>query len=359
MRQRSGPRPAAFALCPTGTGALLRRDAQTRGMNPRAVTNDGRADLVPLAPAAWEELPDLRGAETVCADLGTIRLRGSLRATTGQLHDARLEAALVSLRRRGLLPATAPLRLVVRLRTEDRFTRGQLRDAVARRLRSPVTRGHERAIEIWLIEHARGSLRVGVRLESLEPRRASRAAERPGSLRPAIAAAMIGLAGQTPGRLLDPCCGSGTLLAEAQIAGWSAAGGDSAVDAVSTAAANVVAGVARLDARRLPFRADEFDAVVSNLPFGHRYDVQGAPVAWYRRTLTEALRVAPRAVVLAPASPAFRQALGRMKAVLCERHPIEILGRAATIWVIDRDGEPAGRGGRVGPGRWSRSMISM
>ncbi|HUR16995.1 MAG TPA: methyltransferase domain-containing protein [Candidatus Limnocylindrales bacterium] len=299
------------------------------------MTNDGRADVVPVSPTAWNDL-DLRVAETVCADLGAIRLLPSVRATAAQISESQLDASIARLRRLDLVSQGAPLRLVVRLQNEKGFSRSALRDAVARRLGSRVTRGHEEANEVWLIQDTRRSVRVGLRVKALEPVRPTRAAERPGSLRPAIAAGMIGLGGQRPGRLLDPCCGSGTILGEAQLAGWHTVGGDYAIDALESTSKNFASDVVRLDARRLPFRDNEFELVVSNLPFGHQYEMQGAPVAWYRRTLNEALRVAPRAILLAPPSPPFRQALGRLKVALAERHPVEVLGRPATIWVIER-----------------------
>jgi hypothetical protein len=59
-------------------------------------------------------------------------------------------------------------------------------------------------------------------------------------------------------------------------------------------------------------------------------------VAWYRRVLTEALRVAPCAVVLAPPSTPFHQALGRLHVDVQERHDIHLLGRRATIWALTR-----------------------
>jgi predicted RNA methylase len=337
---QTGPRLAAFALCPTGTGKLLRRDAQQRGMHVAGVTNDGRADVVFVSPRSWNELVALRGAETICADLGAVRLLPSLGATVAQVTQARLSTAMADLRRRGLLPNIAKLRLVVRLRNEHGFSRTALRQAAANQLRAQVTRGHEPANELWLLQDTRHSLRLGLRVPSLEPRRPARRVERPGSLRPAVAATMVMLAGPNRGRMLDPCCGSGSLLAEASLIGWRTVGGDNSDGAIAAAAVNATAPVCRLDSRQLPFRDNEFDALVTNLPFGHQYKIQGAPVAWYRRTLSEAIRIAPRVVVLSPASTPFRQALGRMKVTLVERHDIEVLGRPSSIWVIGRSTEP-------------------
>lgn len=138
-----------------------------------------------------------------------------------------------------------------------------------------------------------------------------------------------------PGVLLDPCCGTGTILTEAA-AGWSATGGDIDEAAVSGAAVNTGAAVVVLDARRLPFSDDAARAVATNLPFGRQHRVQGLPVAWYRRVLAEAGRVAPTLIVLAAASPPYRQALGRLPLELRARHDIVLLGEAATIWSLER-----------------------
>ena len=341
-----------FALCPPGLGPLLRRTAAAHGLQPGPVGHDGRADVVPIRGGAGARLPRLRLAEAVCADVGDVRVTPSLRATVAPIVDGRVPAAVAELRRAGHLGPAAgrrrtPVRLVVRLPHEPGFSRRALRDEVARRLGVPVTTaGDEPAVEVWLVQDRRRThtLRLGVRVPALEPVRRPRPVERPGSLRPSVAAALVSLAAATDGpdgrhrHLLDPTCGSGTILTEADAAGWCPLGADLDPGALAAAAANAGAGtpLLRLDARHLPIADDGFDAVVANLPFGHQHALAGSPVAWYRRTLAEALRVAARVVVLAPPSTPFRQALGRLPATLAERHDLHVLGRAATIWVIDR-----------------------
>jgi tRNA G10 N-methylase Trm11 len=162
-----------------------------------------------------------------------------------------------------------------------------------------------------------------------------RAVERPGALRPVVAAAMIRLV-DGDGTTLDPCCGTGTIAVEASAVGRTALAGDLDPLAVAAATANGVAPVLRLDARRLPLPADSVGAVVTNVPFGRRHLVQGDPVAWYRRVLAEALRVAPQAVVLAASTQPFRQALGKLDVDVSGRHRIELLGNRTTIWDIRR-----------------------
>ena len=84
---------------------------------------------------------------------------------------------------------------------------------------------------------------VGVRLgERPLHRRPYKHAHVPGSLKPPVAAAMLALAEVGPGmRLLDPCCGAGTILIEAAQIGAVVQGGDCDPDAVTAARANLSA----------------------------------------------------------------------------------------------------------------------
>lgn len=228
------------------------------------------------------------------------------------------------------------VRLVVRLRDERRFTRRALREALARRL-GPIVTTQEGATvaELWVLQDGPTRLRVGLRVASLGTTGPPGVVERPGALRPAVAAAMIRLV-EEPGVVLDPCCGTGTIAVEEAPTGHRAVAGDLDARAVAAAVANGVASTTRLDARCLPFASNGLAAVVTNLPFGRQHVVQGAPVGWYRRALTEALRVASQAVVLAAPTQPFRQALGRVSARLTGQYPLGLLGNRTTIWVLHR-----------------------
>lgn len=198
-------------------------------------------------------------------------------------------------------------------------------------------------VEVWVLQVGPTTYRVGLRIPGLGARAGGRRlVERPGSWRPAAAAAMVHLAGEPRGLLVDPCCGSGTILAEAERAGWSVLGGDRDAGAVEAATLNTGGVIALLDARRLPLATDAAQAVVTNLPFGEQHRVQGLPVAWYRRALAEASRVAPVLVVLATASAPYRQALGRLPLRLRSKHDIVLLGRRASIWTLERTGSTSG-----------------
>jgi tRNA G10 N-methylase Trm11 len=164
-----------------------------------------------------------------------------------------------------------------------------------------------------------------------------RVVERSGALRPTVAAAMVRLAGRPPGLLLDPCCGSGTILAEALEVGWQARGIDIDPEAVGVARHNVPkALVDEGDARRLDVEDGSVDACVSNLPFGRQYGVQGGMQTWLRAVLGELQRVTrpgARIVLLTPSVPptVLPPALR-----LTDRIPVRLLGTRTILWAYDR-----------------------
>src|SRR5579875_2808666 len=96
-----------------------------------------------------------------------------------------------------------------------------------------------------------------------------------------------------PMTVLDPCCGSGTILIEAALQGASVYGGDSdprALDAARTniAAAGVQASVQGWDAQALPLADASIDRVICNLPWGRQVAIQEQTHAMlYRRIITE------------------------------------------------------------------------
>ena len=321
----------ALVLSPPGVGSITVREARQHGVDATMISRDRRADIVGVrCPPA---LLALRTAEDVLAAVATLTVRTTASATASALDGPSLRDALDLLhrvdgtKRRGL-------RVVVRLSDERHFRRTELRSAIERQL-GRMHDPHESAHELWVVQTDRRTLHVGVRLRARSRRGARRTAERPGALRPAIAAAMVLCAG-LPRVALDPCCGTGTLLAEVAGTGGAAVGGDIDPAAVVAAERNVAVPLVRLDARRLPFATDSFEAVVTNLPFGREYGVQGSPTAWYRRTLSESLRVAPTVVVLAAPTTPFRQALGRTNVDLLDRHDVVVLGQRAAIWTMRR-----------------------
>ncbi len=152
------------------------------------------------------------------------------------------------------------------------------------------------------IEHERAF--VGVRLGKRPlHRRTYKQSHVPGSLKPAVAAALLASVGiginvkMKPGlRLLDPCCGAGTILIEAAQLGATAEGGDNGLPAITAAQTNAtLAGAAvnlRLwDAQDLPIANVSFERIVSNLPWGRRVSADAALQPLYKRICMEIERV--------------------------------------------------------------------
>ncbi|HET9587265.1 MAG TPA: methyltransferase domain-containing protein [Anaerolineales bacterium] len=181
---------------------------------------------------------------------------------------------------------------------------------------------------------------VGVRLgaQSLS-RRLYKQQHVVGSLKPAVAAALLKVAGIVPGaRILDPCCGAGTILIEASVNGISIWGGDINPEALAAARFNASqAGLAIpvrcWDARALPIADGSFDYVVSNLPWGRAVSTDGSLEALYQGIGAEIERV------LSPSGQSVlltnRPDLLHFKGLKCDRQiEISLFGQTPmiTIW---------------------------
>jgi 23S rRNA G2445 N2-methylase RlmL len=150
---------------------------------------------------------------------------------------------------------------------------------------------------------------VGVRLGKAPlHERPYKHAQRPGSLKPPVAAAMLQIANLVGGEtLLDPCCGVGTILIEATESGASTFGGDIESEALTAARVNTGTHVTLVqwDGRKLPLAGSSIARVATNLPWGGQVKVYAGLSELYGGICSEVSRVlAPggRAVVLT-ASP--------------------------------------------------------
>jgi tRNA (guanine6-N2)-methyltransferase len=232
------------------------------------------------------------------------------------------------------------------------------------------------------IEHE--TAHVGVRLAA-EPlqNRPYKDAHIPGSLKPPVAAALgwlAGVRGDADGlRLVDPCCGAGTILIEAARGGAAAVGGDIDPQAVTATRVNAAraqrhgedredasdpepvrswkavrtrasqteprapqapsaAGFSlclhRWDARRLPLANGSVPMLATNPPWGRKVNLEAAMTRFYARLGAEVARVlAPggRAVVLTHAPRLVRawplQVVRRME--------ISVYGQTPVVMVLE------------------------
>ncbi len=150
-------------------------------------------------------------------------------------------------------------------------------------------------------------------LVRLSPRplsaRAWRVVNLPGALNATIAAAMVELSRpRRAHRVLNPMCGSGTILVERLARGGAALAVGCDLDPAALAAtrANLAAAgcggaaqVARMDAAALALEDASFDVLLADLPYGHRMGSHQGNAVLYPAVLAEAARVtAPRGVLV-------------------------------------------------------------
>ncbi len=99
----------------------------------------------------------------------------------------------------------------------------------------------------------------------------------PGVMMPRIARALINIACVGAGEvMLDPFCGTGGMLIEAQLIGATAIGSDMDPFMVSGSRRNMrSADLLLADAASLPLRNESVDAVVTDLPYGQSVSILG------------------------------------------------------------------------------------
>jgi hypothetical protein len=352
------PPPAArrsrlFATCVPGLGRLMRRQLETAGgVEATGTGSDGRAEIVFLEAdrAGRAEVLRSRLAEQVFAEIGRANLaRGGM---PGAIASMAWQGEAVQRALSVWADEVRPLggSMTAQVRSEARFRRTDLRRAMSEVIAADKPRWKfadpaqlEISVSEWhdgqyvaglLLADRSGHYGAGYRSAAQDAPRAS------GSLPVTVAAAMVQLAGPPgparlpAGSLLDPCCGAGSILAEAIAAGWTADGSD--IDAGAVAAARLAAPTASVhlgDARELLMPDGCVGACVSWLPgwvVGDRWQ------AWAGAVLAELSRVTRSGgsvVLLAPEMP--RPALpGSLR--LRRQVPIRLAGRPSSIWVFRR-----------------------
>ncbi|VTS04540.1 methyltransferase [Tuwongella immobilis] len=244
-------------------------------------------------------------------------------------------------------------RLVTQMIGEHVYRRMDAGKAMAKGLGGKLPPGwvpasENAGFEVWL--NIRGSTAFcGVRLSERTMRhRAYKTEHMPASLRPSLAAAMVRLAGATPGQIvLDPMCGAGTLLAEqielaklrreGRITTW---GGDLEPNALRAAVTNLQkvgpTPLAQWDATRLPLPSAAVDRVISNPPFGKQLSTPEEIGPLYQKMIRESNRVLKpggKAVYLVSEPELLRSAIEPYGWYPERMLKVRILGQPAMIGV--------------------------
>jgi Putative RNA methylase family UPF0020 len=342
-----------YATCVPGLGRMLRRQLDAiDGVATTGTGSDGRADIVFFEAdrAGRAEALESRLTEAVFAETGRAsRAAGAgAAAVAGLAWPAGAVQRALSVWAEEVRPLAGSMsfRVVARVRSEARFRRTDLRQAmtaVISRDRPRWKTADPAQIEIWISEFHDGQYAAGLRLRIADTDQDGDDKPRASDRLPAtVAAAMVDFAGRPAaggpaGTLLDPCCNVGTILGEALVAGWAAEGYDIAERAVEAAARHAPAARVELgDARELLLPDACVGACVSRLPAGRQSRAPGEWQDFAATVLTEMSRVTRSGgavVVLAPEIPrlAIPAAL-RLRRQL----PIRLLGTGLKIWVFHR-----------------------
>ena len=325
-----------FATCPPGLGRLLRDQlAATAGVEVTGRGSDGEADV-----ALFEADRDgrkravaLRQADGVFATAGQARRDGTtdpaVLAARCWPHEG-VQRAL-SLWAEQVQPLTPALsyRITARMQTGPGSLRSGLRAALAdvvRRDRPRWQPSGQGVLQILASEWRDGDLVTGLRIGGNGP---GPGAAGPGTaVPPAVAAALVALAGRPGGVLLDPSCGTGVILAEAEAAGWTAEGTERDPGLASQAGA--AGGTVRAGHAQEILEPDgALGACVTRLPTG----TSPAELAAALAEMSRVTRSGGAVVLLAADVPrtAWPPALRLRRQV-----PVRLPGGRETIWVYRR-----------------------
>jgi 23S rRNA G2445 N2-methylase RlmL len=337
-----------FATCVPGLAPLVReRLDQLPGVKATGHGFDGRADVLLFEAGRGhrDAALALRTTEDVFVEVGRAGRSGA--GDPGQIAAAiwrpeQVQRALsIWAEQKRPLAASMTFRVIARVLSEKSFRRTELRNQLTEAIRADRRRwtvADPAELEVWACEYQAGRFVAGLRLTDARMRQhGGRSVERRGALRPTLAAALVDLAGEPSGVLLDPCCGSGTILAEAAAVGWTPVGLDIDPSAVAIARGNVPRAAVEVgDALSMSFPDASAAACVTNLPFGHQYRIPEKMTKWLRTVLTEIARVTRpggHVVLLAPDMPATV-----LPPSLCPvaAFPVRLLGRNATAWSYRR-----------------------
>lgn len=329
-----GRRTRLFATCAPGLRRMLRHQLEaTDGVTVTGTGFDGLSDIV-FAEADRDGragILRLRLADEVFAEIGRARRGTGPRAVASMIFDqAQLERGL-SVWAQEVRPLAGSMTFGVSalVLADSTFRPADLRQAMAALIAAAKPRWRpdsQPQLDVRICEWHDGQYAAGVRL-------AGAGAPRDGNPRRSIAAAMVQLAGSARRggeALLDPCCGTGVILAEALAAGWRAEGTDTdpqAVALASAAAAGATVGLG--DPRELLMSDASVAACVSVLRSGPH---QGEWQDWASAVLAELSRVTRSGgpvVLLAPELP--RSGALRLR----KQVPVRLPG-ARSIWAFRR-----------------------
>ena len=215
---RAARRTRLFATCVPGLSRMLRGQLEeSGGIECTGTGFDGRVDLVFFEADRDGRAAALasRLAEDVFAETGRANRSGgggpaAVAAMTWQPDQVQRALSVWADAVRPL-SGSMSFRVITRVLSESRFLRTDLRQAMTSVIGIDKPRwktADPAQLEIWISEWHDGQYVAGLRMSSPDMRQhGGRTAERPGALRPTVAAAMVSLAAARPGQgRREVCC---------------------------------------------------------------------------------------------------------------------------------------------------------
>ena len=194
-------------------------------------------------------------------------------------------------------------------------------------------------LEFWVFWTKSASLLLRLSDERLKYR-SQRPPELRAALRPTIAAAMVELAGMRDGHtVLDPMCGTGTLLLEcsARFPKSKVFGSDESAAAVSIAKRRLggKASIRQCAVNDLSHDPGTFDRVMANLPWGKQVPVRAGVYDAGLARMMDLVIDGGRVILLTPRRDLLEPTLRRLRA-RWSATPVRVLGTWASIYVVTK-----------------------
>ena len=287
----------------------------------------------------------------VLTEIGAVRTESDLKRIAPKSLRTNLLSSLVYLPGKKKRSPLTSFAIFVKQDRDHEVFRKDIAKTIADSIENAFAKWRHREpadVELWCF-YTEDLLITGLRITSIEFRqRTYRSEERPGALRPTIAAAMVLLSAPVAYDIfLDPMCGSGTILFERTDFGGSKSliGNDSDSKALTIAAETAkrfkdaieFQNVDATNATFLEGQEGQVTKVVTNLPFGKQFKKESELASLYGNALGRwATLLAPtgRMVLLTPHIDMLITAAKKNGLRVQEKFPIRVKGTRCFMTVL-------------------------
>jgi tRNA (guanine6-N2)-methyltransferase len=345
-----------------GIGQITTRELRQKFGNlpKRIVTHKVRDyDIVQFdSPDGPTPLLQMGTTEDIFLHLATIPIKGDkndLKVLEETLQRSTIETAIKAHREtQGPPRGRSTYRVIVQAQMQSwqKYRRSHMQQAVEQNVRDCFPKWRLVAdnsnLEFWL-QLVGNEAVLGLRLTDHTMRhRTYKTANRPASLRPTIARAVVQLTRiQDDDLFLDPFCGAGTLLVERALAGRHKMlhGGDTEEEAVAATLENFGKkhkphNIQHWNARKLPLPDQSINKVATNPPWGRQIGSTSDIRALYQSAFSEIDRVLQTGGIVSVLTSEWdllKRIVSKTNLTLTDHiKDISVLGRRADIFVLQK-----------------------